>query len=321
MLHIYVVFEYIGKEEGTVKEIKRVSIVGMGALGLLFGGIIADTIGEEAVQFVVNPERERAYRGRKFTINEKEQNVRVLSCESASPADLLIVAVKYTALESALDTMANCIGENTTVISILNGISSEEIIQKRFPDANILNSVAEGMDAMKFGDDLRYTRTGELIIGLRSPAQRPRLEALCRFFDAAGVPYTAAENIKHRMWGKFMLNVGINQTCMAYETTYSGALEQGEAHDTMIAAMREVMALAASEGVHLEEEDLNFYLQILARLSPNGVPSMRQDAMQLRRSEVEMFAGTVIPMCRKAGVPCPANELLYARIQAIEADY
>lgn len=111
------------------------------------------------------------------------------------PADFIIAAVKYNALPAALDTIKNCIGPDTTIISAMNGISSEH------------------------------------------------LKAMTDFLDRAKISYAAEDDILHRLWGKFMLNVGVNQTCLAYEATCSGTLAPGEAHDTMVGAMREVIAL------------------------------------------------------------------------------
>lgn len=145
---------------------------------------------------------------------------------------------------------------------------------------------------------------------------------MAAYFDEIKMPYTVEEDILRRLWGKFMLNVGVNQTCMAFETNYGGALEEGSrAHETMLAAMREVIALAGAEGIRLTEEDLEEYIAILRTLSPEGMPSMRQDAVSRRPSEVEMFAGTVIPMAERHGIPVPANRFLYEKIKEIEASY
>jgi len=125
----------------------------------------------------------------------------------------------------------------------------------------------------------------------------------------------------HTMWGKFLLNVGINQTCMVYDTTYSGALTDACASKDMFAAMREVIAIAGPEGVVLTEEDFNYYLGVLKTLNPEGYPSMRQDAMAKRKSEVDMFAGTVIEIAKKHGISVPVNEKYYRIVQEMESKY
>ena len=135
------------------------------------------------------------------------------------------------------------------------------------------------------------------------------------------MPYVTEEDIMLRMWSKFMLNVGVNQTCMVYGTDYAGCLKPGEAHDVMIAAMREVKAVANAEGIGITEETIEEYIDILRTLRPDSVPSMRQDSMQKRKTEVDMFAGTVIELAEKHGIPVPANEFLFYRAKQIEAAY
>ena len=302
--------------------IQKTAIIGMGALGLLYADIIASAKGTGAVSFIMDEDRLQKYRKTVFDCNGEKKSFHMESCETARPADLVIVAVKYNGLESALDTMKSSVGENTVILSVLNGISSEEIIAGRYGWEHVVDTVAQGMDAMKFGDTLRYTKQGELCIGIRSKEQKESLEKVLEFFREIRMPYTEEKDILHRLWGKFMLNVGVNQTCMAYGTNYGGVLlEGGEANRTMCAAMREVMALADAEGVPLTEKDFEDYIALLGTLSPEGMPSMRQDAVMRRYSEVEMFAGTVIRMADKHGIMVPANRFLYERIKEIEAEY
>lgn len=302
-------------------KIQKTIIIGMGALGMLYGTKILQARGETAVSFCMDADRIKKYSGRTFTCNGKAITYPMQDADTCKPADLVIVAVKYNSLASALETMKNCIGEQTILLSVMNGITSEEILGERYGKERVLYTVAQGMDAMKFGTALTYTRYGELRIGIREESQRPLLDAVSAFFDEIRMPYTIDADILHRMWGKFMLNVGINQTCMVYGTGYQGALVKGEANRTLIAAMREVIALSKETGINLSEKDLNEYIAILKTLSPDGVPSMAQDRIAKRKSEVEMFAGTVIAMAEKYGLYVPTNEFLYERVKEIEAGY
>ena len=118
-----------------------------------------------------------------------------------------------------------------------------------------------------------------------------------------------------------MLNVGVNQTCMVYDVPYGDVVVPGKPRDTMLAAMREVMDLAAAQGITLTERDLQDYLGILDRIDPEAMPSMRQDSLQQHPSEVEIFAGTVLELGRSLGVATPVNRFLYDRIHEIEAAY
>lgn len=119
-----------------------------------------------------------------------------------------------------------------------------------------------------------------------------------------------------------MLNVGVNQICMVYNTNYEGALTPAsEENMAMIGAMREVILVGNAEGVNLGEAELKEYIRILKTLDPKATPSMGQDRLNKRRSEVDMFAGAVIELAKKHGIPVPANEFLYQRVHEIEAEY
>ena len=203
----------------------------------------------------------------------------------------------------------------------MNGISSEEIIGARYGAKRLIYTVAQGMDAMKFGSRLTYTKMGILAVGIREETQQPGLDRVCEFFSRIALPHRAEKDILHRLWSKFMLNVGVNQTCMVYSCTYGDVWREGKERDTMLGAMREVIAVANAEGVSLSEADLTEYDQIIRTLSSDGTPSMGQDRIAKRPSEVEMFAGTIISYGKKHGIPTPVNEWLYGQVQEIEKQY
>ena len=304
-----------------MKKIRKVNIIGMGALGLLYGSRIVDSLGINAVTYVMDSERYKKYKDQKFVCNGKEYAFQMAESKTAGIADLIIVAVKGTGLESALDSIADCVGEETILISVLNGISSEEVLAARFGEDKLLYTVAQGMDAMKFGNELNYLQSGELRIGVTITGKKDNLKSVENFLEETGIAYTEEANILYRVWSKFMLNVGVNQTCMVYNTTYSGALTAGEANRTMIAAMREVIAVANAEGIPLSEKDLNQYIAIIQTLNPEGIPSMGQDRINCKYSEVEMFAGTVLRLAKKHEIYAPTNEFLYQRVKEIEQEY
>ena len=233
--------------------------------------------------------------------------------------------MKYPALDEALKLMEKLVYEDTVFVSMLNGISSERIISERFGAEKVIYTVAQGMDAQRDGSKLVFTKPGQLFIGIpdtNDVGLKKRLDDTEELFEKCRVPYTEESDIMYRMWSKFMLNVGINQSCMVFDTGYGGATEPGsEACVYTIGAMREVTAVAQAEGIAIGEKEINQYLGITASLDPNATPSMGQDRRQKRPSEVEMFAGEVIALGKKHGIRVPANEYLYKRVKEIEAEY
>lgn len=302
--------------------IERIAIVGMGALGVLYGDYLTEHLGRERVGFVVNAERRERYGRTEISANGHRCDFRLIDAnETGNPADLVIFAVKATALDQAMEDAAGQIGPNTVLLSVLNGITSERLLEQRFGGRNVVYCVAQGMDAVKLGGALTYTVMGQLCIGVPSEEKLPALDAVCALFDRIGMPYSREADILHRLWGKFMLNVGVNQVVMVFEGTYGTIQAPGRPREMMIAAMREVLELSRYEGVKLTEDDLNFYVELMNTMSPQGMPSMRQDGLAHRRSEVELFSGTVCRLAKKHGLSVPVNEWLYARVREMEAAY
>jgi len=302
-------------------EIKHISIIGMGALGLLYADFISTHYKEGNVSFIMDAERAAKYRNQQFYINKKPVHFNIVTLDEAKPADLVIVAVKYTGLSQAIEDMACAVGPDTIIMSVLNGISSEELLAQKYPIENIVYTVAQGMDAMKFGNSLDFTQMGRLHFGMTDKTNPDAINSIKAFFEKIGMPHILEEDILWRMWFKFMLNVGVNQTCMLYNTTYQGVLTKGEPNRTLIGAMREVEVIANAKGIKLTETDINNILDIERTLDPNGTPSMGQDRINKKASEVEMFAGKVIELGKELGILVPVNEFIYEGVKEIEKEY
>ena len=302
-------------------KLENISIIGMGALGMLYGDMLDRSLGREHVSFIVDEARLARYAKRAFTVNVRPCDFRMTTAPDA-PADLVIFATKFTGLARAIEDAAPFIGPDTALISLLNGISSEQFLEARFGRDRVVYCVAQGMDAVKLGSALTYSQPGVLCLGIPNDG-RPAdaLDAVCALFERAGVPHQRDEDILHRLWSKFMLNVGVNQVVMACEGTYGTIQKPGPERERMIAAMREVIDVARCEGVTITEADLKYYVDLMSTLSPDGMPSMRQDGLARRPSEVELFSGTVRRLARRHGLACPVNDALYAEITQREATY
>ena len=323
--------------------INNVVVIGMGALGLLFGQRIHETLGDEHFCFMMDEERAARHRQDRYRINGEEKRFPIASpadfnaggCRAAFRPDLIIVATKQAGLEGARELASVFVGDlsvDTTqhdseaaekqprpiVISLLNGISSEDYLAETLGRERIIDCVAIGMDAMREGTSLTYENMGRLQLGVTDEAQRSSLEELMAFLDKAGVPYEICDDIRRAMWVKFMMNVGANQTCMVYGATYKEALENSPAKDKLKAAMFEVIALAEKEGITLTEQDYESGVNIFRNFREGSYPSMQQDALAGRKSEVELFAGTVLRLAEKHGIETPVNAEFYRIIQERE---
>lgn len=304
-------------------EIKTVAIIGLGAMGILYGNHFAKKMPQGALRIVADQQRVERYTRESIICNgEKCEFNYVTPEEKTSPADLIIFTVKNSGLDGAIRAVKNQVGENTLILSALNGITSEAIISEAYGSDKVLYSVALGMDAVKEGNSLTYANMGFLCFGNQQPGSiSSKVKRVADFFTRMEFPYQIATDMPKRLWGKLMLNVGVNQAVAVYGSNYGVIQKEGQARATMIAAMREVIALAKKEGIDLNEADLEYSLGVLDKLSQEGKPSLRQDIEAKRYTEVELFAGTVIELGRKYGIATPVNQSLYDRIKAMEVEF
>jgi 2-dehydropantoate 2-reductase len=304
-------------------EIKTAAIVGLGALGVLFGHQIEKSAPEGALRILADGARVARYRQEGVFANGEACRFRYVTPEApGESADLLIFSVKFGALSAAVEAARGLVGPDTVILSLLNGIISEEVIGRALGAEKVLPAVAQGMDAVKVGNRLTCHHMGMICFGNRPDGGgAAQTAAVARFFERTGVPFQIMPDMRRHLWSKFMLNVGVNQAVAVFECDYRGVQRPGEARDTMIAAMREALTLAQAEGVDLTEADIDYWLRILDGLSPSGKPSMRQDLEAGRKSEVDLFAGTVAALSAAHFIDCPVNRMLLERIRAMEESF
>jgi 2-dehydropantoate 2-reductase len=306
-------------------QINTVSIIGLGALGILFGNHLSKVVPEGRLRIIADRDRISRYNKEGIYCNGELCRFNYMAPEDiCKPADLLIFAVKYTGLEAAIKAAENQVGPYTIIISLLNGISSEELIGQYYGTDKVVYSFAQGMDAVKEGNRLTYHHMGMIRFGKTSQGgndNSDKVTALENFFRQTAVPYEVVDDIRRSMWGKLMLNVGVNQAAAVYLCDYGGLQQKGGSRDIMIAAMREVIALSEKEGINLSEKDIEYWLSVLDGLNPQGKPSMQQDIEAGRLCEVELFAGTVLKLGEKHGLDFPVNRLLYSKLKDMESKF
>ena len=303
--------------------LETITIVGLGAMGILFGDLAVKNLGPDRVRFLADGERLARYQRDGAWCNDKQCDFR-FSDGSDGPAQLLVFAVKAPDLEDAIALAAPAVDDDTVIISLLNGVTSEEVLEQAFGPEKVLYTVTQGMDAVREGNRLTYHTPGQMFLGVPQEDYFDREEKLndaLELLQKAGLPFVREEDILHRMWCKFMLNVGVNQVCMAYETDYGGVQAPGELRDLMIAAMDETRKVGACQGVLVTQKDRTEYLAVMDALHPSGIPSMRQDGLAHRRTEVDLFAGAVLKLAAQYGMTAPVNRMLYDKIREMETSW
>ncbi|MEQ8198490.1 MAG: 2-dehydropantoate 2-reductase, partial [Clostridiaceae bacterium] len=238
--------------------------------------------------------------------------------EECSPDDLVIVSVKSNQLEEAIKDIKNHVGKDTIIISLLNGITSEENIGRVYGMEKMLYSICIG-DSVRKGNVVEFSDVCRICFGERiNRDYSERVHAVKELFDKAKIPCDIPENMIHSLWKKFMINVGINQASAINRGTYGTFHVKKESRELMESAMWEVIRLSEKVGVNLSKEEINNCYKLLDTVNPEARTSMCQDIMSGRKTEVDIFAGTVCKLGEEFNIDTPVNRRLFNFIKAIE---
>lgn len=306
-------------EGDTMKSIKNVSVIGLGAIGGSYAAKLYD-VASISLTVIADKERIEKYSDHKLKVNGRPYDFRFVQPEEdGAYADLILIAVKYHNLSQAMEAIRKRVGPDTVIISLLNGIDSEEIIGEAFGMEKLLYASCVGIDAVRSGNDIRYTSFGKLYFGERqNRVYSPRVEMVMELLKEAGIPWLIPEDMQKAMWWKYMVNIGVNQASAVLGAPYGVFRSVNEARELMDTAMREVIAVSEKAGTGLAEEDITEVHRLLGTLSAEGKTSMLQDMEAGRKTEVEMLSGVLRQLGRKYGVPTPVNDTLSYIIRTLE---
>lgn len=297
--------------------IKNVLICGLGAVGMTFACKIQRVL-PECLKVLVDVERLKRYSQNPPKMNGEEKFFDyVLPYETDYKADLVIIATKFDGLESVCRNLKNFVDENTIILPILNGIEAEEYVAEIYGWDKVLYGYFIGHSAMRVGNSVVQDGVGKIVFGGASAASAD----VADFFTRVGIDFDNPENIKYAKWLKFALNVVSNQSSCILKMTF-GDMQKSERFQAFARnIVREVMELAHLEGVegwqNLEED----FIKALFTMSEDGKTSMWQDVEAGKKTELEIFAGTVLKLGAKHGVPTPYNQVMYEMIRIIEEKF
>lgn len=301
-----------------MNHIKTVALSGLGAIGAMYAAKIFENC-PGSLHIIAGKERINRYKNSGVSVNGKVYPFIYADPGQSFEADLIIVSVKQHHLEKALDEITPFIGKETMIISLLNGISSEEVIGRRFGMEKTVHAFVIGTDSVRIDTSIKYTKSGQIIFGIKyGDNVSEKTLSLKNFFDTADISSNVPDDILREQWWKFMMNVGINQTSAILRAPYGVFRDIKEARAPMEAASREVIAIAQKAGINLHDDDITKYKKIIETLSPEGKTSMLQDIEAGRKTEVDIFSGTVISLGKKYGIATPVNEIMYNLIKSIE---
>lgn len=301
--------------------IKRVYLLGLGALGTMYAAKLQQ-FKRSLVKVIVDEERKDRYEQEPVFVNGNLFRFDLITPkDNAEPADLIIVALKQHHLQKALPLMAPFVGKNTTILSLLNGISSEEIIARHFGEEHLLYGFGVQMDVLRGGRDVTFANMGYVVFGEKNNHNSERIEALKDLLNQAGIPFRVPPDILKAMWFKFMLNVAVNQVSALMKMPFGQFRENEEARNMLLLAAREVQLIAQRKNIAISDDDVPEMMAIILALNPAGKTSMLQDVEAHRKTEVEIFAGEVVRQGEALDIETPINRFLLNAIVLIEKQY
>lgn len=294
-------------------------MVGAGAMGGAYASMFFSSPGF-SVFFVARDQRYQRLVDKHFEVNGKAYAVPVLRPEEIKkPVDLIVVALKHHHLAGALADIKRMVGDETIILSVMNGLESEQIIGDACGKEKVPYAIAVGIDAVHQQGCYTYARPGRIIFGNGlSSVDEGRFTRLREALERAAIPYEVPDDMMRVMWWKFMINVGVNQASAVLHAPYGVFQTSTDARDLMLMLMQEVIELAHQLAVDLTAKDLDEWLSVLDTLSPEGKTSMLQDIEAGRKTEVEIFAGKVVSLGRQYRIPTPVNETLLHILKVIE---
>ena len=297
-------------------KIKTVAVLGAGAVGSY---VIWGLSNRKDIRLGVIAEGERAERMKKgCIINGITYHPEVWTPQEANGTDLLFVALKYGALPGALESIRTITGEHTTVMSLMNGVDSEEIIGKRIGIEHLVYSMMK-IASERDGNSIVFNplvTQGVYFGEADKAASGERIRAIADVFEGSKVNYHICEDIIQDIWFKYALNISKNLPQAMVNCGY-GAYAESENVAALSSRLRdEVVAVAKAKGIDIS--DTNNGAGKNSAISPKARFSTLQDLDAKRHTEIDMFSGTLVRMGKELGIPTPYNEFTYFMIKALE---
>ncbi len=302
-----------------------VAVVGAGALGCLFGGMLARAgtqvtlIGRASHVATIRRD------GLRLESNGRVTLIPVAATEDMAvvgKARLVLLCVKSTDTDDAARAMAPHLGSDTVVVNLQNGVDNAERIR-----THIQNRVLPGLvyvaAEMAGPGHVRHTGGGSLTIGeldvLRrsNSADRHQLEQIAALFTGAGLKVTISEAVEVDLWTKLVMNCAYNAISALTQSQYGRMVALPEIRAVMADTVTEVVAVAAAKGVQLPD-DLVARAIRLADGMPVTISSTAQDLLRERRSEIDHLNGYVVREGEALGIATPVNRTLNALVKLAE---
>ncbi|MGH9147353.1 MAG: ketopantoate reductase family protein [Vicinamibacterales bacterium] len=303
----------------------RVAVVGAGAVGGYFGGMLARAGAH--VTLIGRPVHVDVWaRDGLFldSINFQESVPVAASTEVAAcaDADLVHFSVKSLDTEKTAQQLARHVRGDASIVSLQNGVDNVERIRA----AAALDPIAAVVyvaSSMPVPGRVKHSGRGDLLIGdlpgRSAPPREAAVASVSNWFEAAGVPCRVSRNIDADLWTKLIVNAALNAISAVVGAPYGDIVATADSRETVRQLVNECVAVARAGGVSLPEVDFVEMVLRFAEKAGQVFSSTAQDLDRGKRTEVDALNGLVVRRGAALGVPTPVNQSLLALVKLREA--
>lgn len=291
----------------------KVAVLGSGAMGSLFGGLLAAD-GASVTLIDVWEEHVEALRSdglRMETPEGRERKIDVAATTdptSVDEPDLVLVFVKSIHTAEAIEDAAPMLSD-ADVLTVQNGLGNPETIAEHLDRERILAGVTAHGSTLVGPGRIRHAGRGETTIGRYFVDNDDRVRTIADRFSEAGIDTDVSENVRTAIWEKVLVNVGINAATALARVRNGLLVTEPPGRRLVDRAIDEALAVAEAEG-HDLDSDLKDHVLSIAEATGSNKSSMRQDVEAGRRTEIETLNGEIVRRAERHDVETPVNRTL-----------
>lgn len=299
----------------------RFAVMGAGGVGAYFGALLARA--GHQVAFIARGQHLLAMRKKGLKVKSWRGDFHLAEVQATDnpsevgPVDCILFAVKAYDTEAAARRMAPMMGPETLIISLQNGIESEEVLASLFGPECVLGGLAFISSFIEEPGVISHTAAGRLTFGEMDGSLSDRARRLQETFEAAGLESEISSDLKRALWNKLIWNACFNPLTTLTGANVQEILDDPVASEIARASMAEVVEVARAHGVELAEDAVEVMVERTRALGPI-TSSMRHDWESGKPIESHALSGVVAERGLSVGVPTPVNATLYAALRLIE---
>ena len=304
----------------------KIAIIGSGAMGSLYGGILAEN-GHDVYFIDVFKEHVDTINKNGLCIvkDGKERYIKngkaVLDSSSIGIVDLAIVFVKSTITDIAIESNKSILGKDTIVLTLQNGMGNIEKINKIVDKSRIIvGTSANGASFIQPGK-IRHSGHGGTILGEISGEETDRIKEIHKVLDLEELGNAQiSHNVMSLIWEKLIINCGINPLTALTNLRNGQLLEDRESEEILEEIVLEAIEVAKASNIKLSFDDGTHCKNICKATSENQ-SSMLSDVLNNRRTEIMNINGAIVRIGKELGIKTPYNKTMTNLILLKEKGY